>query len=71
MENVTVSFSQALENLNNSMNQLTQALTERGAQLNAQGASAADARVIADLSELSQAASGIEAVLTKDGGGAA
>ena len=71
VENVTVSFSQALENLNNSMNQLTQALTERGAQLNAQGASAADARVIADLSDLSQTASGIEAVLTTDDHGAA
>ena len=71
VENVTVSFSQALDNLNVSMNQLTQALNQRSEALNAQGASAADARVIADLSELSQAASGIEAVLTTDGTGAA
>ncbi|MBQ6232910.1 MAG: MotA/TolQ/ExbB proton channel family protein [Clostridia bacterium] len=68
VENVTVSFSQALTNLNDSMNRLTRALTERSEILNAQGASAADARVIADLSELSQAASGIEAVLNTDGG---
>ena len=66
-----LSFSQALDNLNVSMNQLTQALNQRSEALNAQGASAADARVIADLSELSQAASGIEAVLTTDGTGAA
>ncbi len=71
VENVTVSFSQALENLNTSMNQLTQALNQRSEALNAQGASAADARVIADLSELSQAASGIEAVLTTGDPGAA
>ena len=70
VENVTVSFSQALTNLNDSMNQLTRVLKERSDQLNTQGASAADARVIADLSELSQAASGIEAVLTADENGA-
>ena len=71
VENVTVSFSQALTNLNDSMNQLTRLLQERGEKLNAQGASAADARVISDLSELSQTASGIEAVLNADGHGAA
>ena len=71
VENVTVSFSQALNNLNDSMNQLTQVLSERSEQLTAQGVSAADARVIADLSELSQTATGIEAVLSPDGKGVA
>ena len=71
VENVTVSFSQALTGLKDSMNQLTRLLQERGEKLNAQGASAADARVISDLSELSQTASGIEAVLNADGHGAA
>ena len=71
VENVTVSFSQALSDLNENMTRLTQALSQRGEMLNAQGASAADARVIADLSDLSQTASGIEAVLTTDDHGAA
>ncbi len=71
VESVTVSFSQALHELNNNMAQLTKALSERSEKLNAQGASAADARVIADLSELSQTASGIESVLKTDGTGAA
>ena len=71
MENVTVSFSQALTDLNENMNKLTQALSERSEMLNAQGASAADARVIADLSDISQTASNIEAVLTTDDHGAA
>ena len=71
VENVTVSFSQALTDLNENMNKLTQALSERSEMLNAQGASAADARVIADLSDISQTASNIEAVLTTDDHGAA
>ena len=46
-------------------------LALRSEQLNAQGASAADASVISDLSELSRTASGIESVLTADESGAA
>ncbi len=71
VENVTVSFSEALKNLNDSMNRLTQVMSERGEALNAQGVSASDARVIADLSDLSQTASGIEAVLTAGQNGVA
>ena len=71
VESVTVSFSQALANLNESMTQLTKLLALRSEQLNAQGASAADASVISDLSELSRTASGIESVLTADESGAA
>jgi hypothetical protein len=67
VQSVTVSFNDALEQLNRNMEALTRALGERTRTLTEAGDSAAGEHVIEELSDLSRAASGISDVLKKDG----
>ena len=67
VENVSVSLTQALDSLEKNMASLTQALETQTAELKNAGDSAADARVITALSDLSQTAARIEAVLKPEG----
>ena len=71
VESVSVDWTKALDQLKVSMDALTQAMQARTDALNTAGASAADARVIGALSDLSQTAARIEAVLKPEGNGAA
>ena len=69
VESVSVSVTEALSSLETDMRALTQALENQTDELKNAGASAADARVITALSDLSQTAARIEAVLTPEGAG--
>ena len=71
VENVSVSLTEALGSLEKNMAALTKALEEQTDDLKNAGASAADARVISVLSDLSQTAARIEAILRPEGSGAA
>ena len=71
MENVSVGMTEALSSLEQNMAALTKALEAQTSELKNAGDSAAGARVIAALSDLSQTAARIEAVIKPEGTGAA
>ncbi len=71
VENVSVGMTEALSSLEQNMADLTKALEAQTSELKNAGDSAAGARVIAALSDLSQTAARIEAVIKPEGTGAA
>ena len=71
VESVSVSMTEALSDLEKNMAALTEALAAQTSELKNAGDSAADARVITALSDLSATAARIEAVLKQEGNGAA